>query len=92
MKSFWFLLAAIFLLTSCNNTRKETIATDYIPKNAGVVFNISDSESLNSNLNNNNFLSEFSSSKSYKNLREKLALLDSLNLKNEVLLCFLKAL
>ena len=55
MKSFWFLLAAMFLLTSCNNNRKETIAKDYIPKNAIVVFNISDSESLNSNLNNNNF-------------------------------------
>ncbi len=90
MKSFWFLLAAIFLFASCDNNRKETIAADYIPKNTEVVFNISDSESLNSNLNNNDFLSEFSSSKSYKNFREKLALLDSLNLKNEALLCFLK--
>ena len=90
MKKIWTLLLVILLFTACSNTETKGIASDYIPENTQLVFKINHSKSLNTNLANTDFLNEFLASKAYKNFREKLIIIDSLHLKNEALLCFLK--
>lgn len=90
MKFFWTLLIVAFLFASCNTTKTNTVASDYIPENTQVVFKINNSETLNTNLTNSDFLNKFSNSKAYKNFKEKLTILDSLHLKNDALLCFIK--
>ena len=91
MKRISIILILLTLLVSCNsNSYKKTSIYDFIPDEASIIVTINDTESLETNLNNNGFISSLSSSSVYKNISKKLKHLDYLNTENPVVISFLK--
>ena len=75
MKRINFALILLVLLVSCNNSsNKNASIYDYIPEAASIIVTINDTESLETNINNNDFISGISKSSVYKNVSKKLGL------------------
>ena len=68
MKALWLSLI-ILICFSCKTDTKHYKAEDFINDNASTVIRISNVENLSSNLNNNDLLSQLSSTKNYINLK-----------------------
>ena len=90
MKNIWNYLILIILIGSCNPSNKKQNLIDYINDDASVILKINNLGSLKSNLKNNTFLDEISSTTSYANLSEKLALLNYLNTENDIFISLFK--
>lgn len=91
MKRISIILILLTILVSCNsNSYKKASIYDFIPDEACIIVTINDTESLETNLNNNAFISSLSSSLVYKNISKKLKHLDYLNTENPVVISFLK--
>jgi len=79
----------VILLVNCsknNNEIKPLLA--YVPEKTAVIIKITNHEGFKSTIKNNDFLSEFSSAKSYRKILKKLNYLDYLNPESEGLLAF----
>ncbi|MDT0555815.1 hypothetical protein [Patiriisocius hiemis] len=78
MKGFKFILINIasILLWSCGeNTSKKGVIEDFIPKDASVVFKVSNFETLQKDLSNNAIINNYKKVSAYKFLSEKATLL-----------------
>ncbi len=65
----------LVLVCSCITKKKRNESTDFIPKNASLVFKINALETLNSNLNNNFFISEITQQKAFSSFTKNLKIL-----------------
>ena len=91
MKRINFALIFLILLVSCNNSSNNNASIyDYIPEAASIIVTINDTESLETNINNNDFIGGISKSSVYKNVSKKLNHLNYINTENPVIVSFLK--
>jgi hypothetical protein len=81
--SIWFCL---FFLSCSQKEFKNKELSDFIPENVSVVFQISDLESLKSDIRNNSLIEHYQNSSPYRFLSE-IAIIDSIPFKGPVLLC-----
>ena len=91
MKRIYLVLILFTLLTSCtSNSHRQATIYDYIPDEASIIVTINDTESLETNINNNDFINGISTSSIYKTISKKLNHLEYLNTDNPVVISFLK--
>lgn len=84
MKNIWFLGALSLLFLGCNTSKKKSQLMDYLNNDAAVIIKVKNIGSLKSNISNNSFLQALETSKSYKNLSEKLSLLQYLKTEDDL--------
>ncbi|WP_452225321.1 DUF3352 domain-containing protein [Lacinutrix chionoecetis] len=91
MKHFYFILLTSILLASCeSNNYKHASVYDYTPEKASVIVTVNDTESLQTNLNNNDFISGISKTSVYKTISKKLKHLEYISTTHPVVISFLK--
>ncbi|APX99568.1 DUF3352 domain-containing protein [Lacinutrix venerupis] len=91
MKRTYIVLIFLITLVGCNTiSNKKASIYDYIPDQASIIATINDTESLETNINNNNFISGISKSSVYKNVSKKLNHLKYINTENPIIISFLK--
>ncbi len=81
----------LFLLVcfGCTNSYKNNAELiDFVPKSTSVIIKTTNTESLNSGIENNDFLQRISKTKTYKGLKGKLKPLRYLKPNGEILICF----
>ncbi|GAA4960364.1 ribonuclease HII [Algibacter aquimarinus] len=88
----FFYLALLFtLFFSCtNNNTKTSNLINLIPESTDVVIKTSNLENLKNSINNNDFLSKYSSSESFKNLESHLEIVSHVKPETNILICFSK--
>tara|TARA_R110002012_G_C11674982_1_gene613575 strand:+ start:2770 stop:5199 length:2430 start_codon:yes stop_codon:yes gene_type:complete len=84
MKNIWFLGALSLLFLGCNTSKKKSQLMDYLNNDAAVIIKVKNIGSLKSNISNNSFLQALETSNSYKNLSEKLSLLQYLKTEDDL--------
>ena len=89
MKYRILVLLALVLLVNCakKNTEIRPLLS-YVPEKASLIVKITDHESFKEILKNNDFLSEFSSTKTYQNTLTKVSYLEYVQPKSESILAF----
>lgn len=85
MKALWLSLI-ILICFSCKTDTKHYKAEDFINDNASTVIRISNVENLSSNLNNNDLLSQLSSTKNYINLKSTFEIFSKINSEHPIYL------
>ncbi|TYA53320.1 ribonuclease HII [Formosa maritima] len=90
MKRFFYSIFILLLITGCNVDNKISSPSDFIPENPSLVLKISNIESLNSNIRNNDLLNDLSISNIYKSITNKLEVFKHLNTNNDILLSFVE--
>ena len=83
---FSLLLIVVFSCSESKVNRSNLL--DYTPKNTTFIIKTSNLESLNSSINNSDFLQKISKTTTYKNLKKKLEPLSHLNPTHDVLIFF----
>lgn len=84
MKHIWCCLLFIFLIISCQKSTNKNTIEDYIFSQADYVLTINNLENFKSNITNNHFIDQLSNTRSYKNICEKLELLNQIKSKQKV--------
>ena len=88
MRQFLYAFCLLILLSNCTNKSNGIKKlSHYIPDNSAIIFKTNSLETLESSLKNNDFINELSSTKLIDNLRNELKKFDSLNIKNESIIC-----
>mgnify|MGYP002700218280 CR=1 FL=1 len=90
MKYLCYSFLLLITLASCSTKNNKASIYNFYTDNASVLINVSNLESLKSNINNNDFLQTVSSTSNYKNVQNKLAALDYLNTTNPIFISFAK--
>lgn len=88
MRQFFYAFCVLLLLSSCNNkSNSNKRLSHFIPENSAIIFKTNSLETLESDIKNNDFISELSSAKLINDLRKELKKFDSLKIKNEAIIC-----
>ena len=88
MRPFLYAFCVLVFLSSCTNTSNSTKKlSHFIPDNSAIIFKTNSLETFESDLKNNDFISELSSAKLINDLKEDLKKFDSLKIKNEAIIC-----
>jgi len=84
---FTFLVPLLFLFLNCTdkNTSSRPLI-QYVPENAFVIIKIKNQDALKNTIENNDFLSALTTSKTYKTIHEKVGYLKYLSPKSESIL------
>tara|TARA_R110002126_G_scaffold237835_2_gene381304 strand:- start:4715 stop:7147 length:2433 start_codon:yes stop_codon:yes gene_type:complete len=88
MRLFCFSLLLIFTFGCSKSKTNRSNLLNFVPKNTTIIIKTSNLESLNSSIDNSDFLQRISKSTTYKNLEKKLEPLSNLNPSNDVLIYF----
>ncbi|MFK7811520.1 MAG: ribonuclease HII [Maribacter sp.] len=84
---FSILVPLLFLLFNCSNEDNSVRPLlHYVPKNSFLVVKIKDHNTFTNTLDNNDFLTDFTASNTYKNIQDKVQYLKYLSPKSESLL------
>ena len=79
----------VLCFMGCSNlSNNSNNLLDYIPENAAVIIKINDLNGLKSSLANNEFITSFETSQTYKDILENTEVLDFIDPKNESILAF----
>ncbi len=88
MRQFLYTFCLLILLSNCtNNSKTNKKLSHFIPDNSAIIFKTNSLETLESDLKNNNFISELTSANLLSNLKEMLNKFDSLKIKNKAIIC-----
>jgi len=88
MRLFCFSLLLILTFGCSKSKTNRSDLLDFVPKNTSLIIKTSNLESLNSSINNSDFLQRLLKTTTYKNLEKKLEPLSNLNPSNDVLIYF----
>jgi hypothetical protein len=89
MKKLVFVLLIFLTIYSCNNNQSNpTEPSHLIPEHTGVVLKIESLEAFKSDLKNNTFIKELSSTDLHNDLFKPFEILDALNTDSPILVCF----
>lgn len=88
MRNTIYVFCFIFILVSCTKTsNKSKKLSHYIPENTAIAIKTNSFETLESDLKNNDFLNELSSSNLLDIIKIEIKKFDSINLKNDLFIC-----
>jgi len=88
MRLFCVSLLFITVFNCTKSNTEHSTLLEFIPKNASLIIETSNLESLNSSINNSDFLQKLLKTSAFKSLEEKLKPIAYLNPSNKILICF----
>ncbi len=90
IKSFTYFSLLLLTLLSCNERKRSSVISDFIPVNSQTILLINNIESFKTNLNNNHFIDLLSKTKDYKTLKKQLNHLNNIRTTDPVIISFTK--
>ena len=88
MKQLLFAICIFTLLSNCShNSNKQNKLSDFIPTNSALIIKSESLETLESDIKNNDFIGELSSTKLINDLKKELKKFDELNIYDEAIIC-----
>ena len=88
MRRLLFAICILTLLSNCShNSNKQIKLSDFIPNNSALIIKTESLETLESDLKNNDFIGELSSTKLINDLKKELKKFDELNIYDEGIIC-----
>ncbi|WP_189362460.1 ribonuclease HII [Algibacter mikhailovii] len=90
MRFFAFALLLLCIVGCTNSKTQRTKLLDFAPANAMAIIKVSNMESLESAITNNDFLQRFSKTNAYATLQKKIGNLSVFRPESDILFCFSK--